>query len=141
MALKDRVAKMAQDRGLTLTKFADEAGIRRATLYKAFDRERDEGSHRIDMATAEALARAGKRSVAWVLTGEETVSVDRDAWYDEGLTLLIRKGLHASDARRLLDGLIASHLEKLVQGQRGDAAQNRDDEGTSPRAIGRRKNA
>jgi transcriptional regulator with XRE-family HTH domain len=130
---------MARARGLSLTKFADEAGIRRGTLYKAFDRERDEGSHRIDTATAEALARAGNRSLSWVMSGEETVPAQSDAWYDEGLTMLIRKGLHASDARRLLDELQASYLAKLGQGQAGNAAQHGGNAGPLPRAAGQRK--
>jgi hypothetical protein len=141
VTLKERVIRMAHDRQLSLTKFADEAGIRRATLYKAFEREATQGSHRIDTATAEALARAGRRSVSWVLTGQDTMLSESDPWYDEGLTLLIQKGLHASEARRLLDGLVASHLNKLGQGQPGDVVQHGHNEGGLRRIPGARKKA
>lgn len=45
--------------------------INRATLYAAFKREKENGQHNIELATARAMARVSGRSVNWVLTGED----------------------------------------------------------------------
>lgn len=54
-----------------LGSIAEKAGVHRGTLSAAFKREREEGSHSIDQTTAEALARATGKSVAWILGGVE----------------------------------------------------------------------
>jgi hypothetical protein len=54
----------------SLVAFAERVGIVRQTLYVAFDREKNEGEHRIDYSTAKLIADATGRTVSWV-NGEE----------------------------------------------------------------------
>lgn len=55
----------------TIVAIAERSGVNRGTLQAAFKREKDEGSHRIDQSTAEKLAEATGKSVAWILEGFE----------------------------------------------------------------------
>lgn len=69
VSLEDRFTEMFGD--TNRTELARKLGISRQTLYAAFKRERDQGSHGIDSDTAIAIRRLTGRSLSWILTGEE----------------------------------------------------------------------
>lgn len=130
---------MASAAGEDLTGFAKRAKLSRATLYAAFKREERVGSHRIDQATAEALALAGGRSVSWVLGEREGQQklVPPENWYDEAMTILVRRGVHASEARQILDSLLDQSTEALHRQVADELEHQRKAKRTVPARVRR----
>lgn len=90
--LEDRVREIASDLKLELSGLAKTAKVNRATLYAAFNRERQRGYHNIDTDTAAALARVSSKSVEWILTGRSgSEKRDIPAAVSRRLQLLARR--------------------------------------------------
>lgn len=66
VSLEDRVEELGG-----VGAVAKKTKLSRATFYKAFDRERDEGSHNMDTSSLEKIAEAFDRSVEWVRSGSD----------------------------------------------------------------------
>lgn len=69
--LETRIKAALKARPESLTAFVDRIDIARGTLYEAFNRETEEGDHRLDKATAELVAKGLGKTVTWVNYGTE----------------------------------------------------------------------
>lgn len=88
VSLEDRIKAAAAAVGIRgITAVAKRSGLNRGTLYAAFKRERDGGTHDIDGATAQALAKTLNRSAAWII-GETGPIVDTLAMAQEAVAKL-----------------------------------------------------
>jgi transcriptional regulator with XRE-family HTH domain len=73
-SLKDRLDGLRRAKGWSWEGLAKAAGVKRQTLYKAFEREDAGGLHNMDGKTIHGLARALGRSTEWVSVGSGEVT-------------------------------------------------------------------